>query len=96
VSFSNEISFCLIDLISDGELVFPEVLKVFMAIMLTASALGQALAFAPNVAKAKAAASTIFEIIDHQPDFSATTGSVPGNRINSIEILSNKDIFQIP
>ena len=51
-------------LISDGEYTFLDVMKVLMAIIMSAMAVGQTSALMPNLKKAKVAASHVFKIID--------------------------------
>eukprot|EP01114_Cavostelium_apophysatum_P016898 TRINITY_DN48_c0_g1_i1.p1 TRINITY_DN48_c0_g1~~TRINITY_DN48_c0_g1_i1.p1 ORF type:complete len:1280 (-),score=427.38 TRINITY_DN48_c0_g1_i1:235-4074(-) len=53
-------------LIRDGEYEFIDVLKVFMAIAMSTMGIGQSAAFFPDAAKAKAASSMIFQIIDRK------------------------------
>jgi len=69
-------------LIADGELSFVELMKVFMAILLTAMSIGQSTAMAPNVAKAKPAASALFQMIDEIPEIDSE--STVGDILNSV------------
>jgi len=68
-------------LITEGEYTFVNVLKVFMAIVMCAMGLGQAAGMAPDAAKAKRAASVIFQMIDHKSEIDAT--SPEGDKIET-------------
>jgi ATP-binding cassette subfamily B (MDR/TAP) protein 1 len=54
-------------LISDGDMSFEDVMKVLMAIMLSAMAIGQSAAMSPNMGKGKQAVSNIFRLVDDKP-----------------------------
>jgi len=80
----------------NGEMDLAHVLKVFMAVLLSAQSVGQAAGFMPDAAKAKAAAAVIFKIIDHVPDYDAMAdeGTTPSELTGEIKI---KDVhFEYP
>lgn len=66
-------------MIKKGEYTFVRVMKVFMAIFMSAMSIGQASAMAPDAKKAKRAASAMFQIIDAVPtvDPYSFEGKVP-------------------
>jgi len=74
-------------LIKNGEYTFLNVMKVFMAVFMSAMSIGQATAMAPDAKKAKRAASSMFQIIDEIPrvDPYSFEGKVP-NGAGSISI----------
>jgi ATP-binding cassette subfamily B (MDR/TAP) protein 1 len=66
-------------LIADGEYTFLDVMKVLMAIIMSAMAVGQTSAIMPNLKKAKVAASHVFRIIDAESPINPveTKGATP-------------------
>ena len=67
-------------LIESEHLHYKEVVKVAESMVFGMDMVGQILAYTPNIAKAKAAANRIFQLIDRKP-----TKSGPGKRLYGIE-----------
>ncbi|XP_062500482.1 ATP-dependent translocase ABCB1-like [Corticium candelabrum] len=63
-------------LVAEGEIEYFNVFKVFNAIVFCALTAGQANTFAPNAAKAKAAAVSIFSLLDRKPLIDAREGGL--------------------
>ncbi|GET00767.1 multidrug resistance protein 1 [Rhizophagus clarus] len=59
-------------LVMSGEYTVQTMLRVLFAVVFSAMAVGQMSTFAPNTAKAKVAAISIFEILDRKPAIDAT------------------------
>jgi len=60
-------------LIKNGDMDFLDFMVVLFAIILSAMALGQSSAMAPDASKGKAAAKAIFQLIDHKPEFDSSS-----------------------
>jgi len=69
-------------LVSENIMSFAEVIKVFMAIALTAMSIGQGAALAPDAAKAQTAANAVFSIVDHQPEIDSS--SEEGEKVDTV------------
>eukprot|EP01132_Coremiostelium_polycephalum_P002116 gene2116-2605_t len=61
---------------------FNSMMRVFFAIVLSAIGVGQASSFAPDLAKAKAATNSIFQLLDSQSQIDPTTDA--GDRIDIV------------
>ncbi|CAB4481222.1 uncharacterized protein OCT59_003157 [Rhizophagus irregularis] len=59
-------------LVMSGEYNVQQMLRVLFAVVFSAMAVGQMSTFAPNTAKAKVAAISIFEVLDRKPEIDAT------------------------
>jgi ABC-type multidrug transport system fused ATPase/permease subunit len=68
-------------LIIDGTMTAQSMLAVFMAVLFTAMGIGSAMGMMPDASKARAAALSIFKLIDRQSLCDATSpdGKAPGN-----------------
>ena len=65
---------------------FYQILIVFSALVFGATGAGQAGAFAPNYAKAKIAASSIFHLLDREPhiDTYSMEGAKPVSKVHEV------------
>ncbi|XP_060081688.1 ATP-dependent translocase ABCB1-like [Ylistrum balloti] len=79
-------------LISENEMEFGDVFRVFSAVVFGGMALGQASSFAPDASKAKVAASHIFALLDRVPkiDTESEAGSKPANFTSKISFENTK------
>eukprot|EP00742_Colponemidia_sp_Colp-10_P003632 GILJ01003866.1.p1 GENE.GILJ01003866.1~~GILJ01003866.1.p1 ORF type:complete len:1310 (-),score=238.99 GILJ01003866.1:288-4217(-) len=83
-------------LVSEGDLSFRDMFRCLMAVILSATGVGQATSFAPDMSKAKAAAITIFRLMDQVPpiDYTSTAGDKPVFTAGEVEF---KDVqFRYP
>lgn len=69
-------------LIKDQEADFLDVMTVFMCIIMSATSVGQSASFIPNANKAKAAANSIFKIIDSVPHIDSASDA--GEKLSEI------------
>ena len=69
-------------LIAKGEMDFPDVFRVFGALVFCAMGLGNASSWAPDAAKAKIAAARIFGLIDRVPEIDSS--STAGKKLNRL------------
>ena len=83
-------------LVYDGEYTFGDVMKVFMAIIMSAGAVGQAATMAPDASKARRAAAIIFNIVDRLSPIDSA--SQEGKKLDEIKgNIEFKDIhFRYP
>jgi ABC-type multidrug transport system fused ATPase/permease subunit len=70
-------------LITKGEMNFPDVFRVFGALVFCAMGLGNASSWAPDAAKAQIAAARIFALIDRSPDIDSS--STAGKKLDRLE-----------
>jgi len=76
-------------LISQGEMDFNQVMKVFFAITLSAQGIGQAAGFAPDAGKAQAATQAIFRLIDAKPKVDVDAGGKKNEKVKGSISLKN-------
>ncbi|GAV01568.1 hypothetical protein RvY_12259 [Ramazzottius varieornatus] len=82
-------------LIGQGEMDFPDVFRVFGALVFCAMGLGNTSSWAPDYAKAKAASARIFGLIDRKPeiDSSSSSGKMLDNLQGHIEFTDVQFVF---
>lgn len=79
--------------VDEGEMTFPDVMKVFRCVIFGAMAAGQASSFAPDYTKAKAAANEIFALFDRKPAINSWDEDV-GKKLDGVSgSIQFKDIY---
>lgn len=81
--------------VRNGQCSFTELFEAISGLLFAGSALGQAALFMPDVGKSKAAASSIFRVLDRESEIDPTTGE--GKQSVLVGSISSKKItFEYP
>ncbi|XP_057790199.1 ABC transporter B family member 4-like isoform X2 [Salvia miltiorrhiza] len=83
-------------LVDSGKINFGDVFRVFLGLSMTATAISQSSALAPDSGKAKAGAASIFALLHQNPDIDSCSNS--GTRLESIkgDIVFHNVTFAYP
>ncbi|KAF3786179.1 ABC transporter B family member 2 [Nymphaea thermarum] len=72
-------------LMHDGRASFKSVMKAFMVLIVTALAMGEMLAMAPDLVKGNQMAASVFEILDRKPGMKGAEGDENGEEVGKVQ-----------
>ncbi|CAN6486540.1 unnamed protein product [Victoria cruziana] len=85
-------------LMHDGLATFESVMKAFMVLIVTALAMGEMLAMAPDLVKGNQMAASVFEILDRKPGMKGAEGGETGEEVGKVQgVIEMKNVcFSYP